>query len=98
MFKCEVMERLKRVEAKLDLLLERGVVMSKELDALTAQVKQNTDLETSAVTLIKGLADQIVAAKDDPTKLQALTDELKVKADALASAILANTPPAPPAP
>jgi predicted nucleic acid-binding Zn-ribbon protein len=94
-FKCEVIERLKRVEAKLDQILQQEQTMSKELDALTTQVKQNTDLEQSAVTLIKGLADQIAAAKDDPVRIDALTQELKTKADALAQAITANTPPAP---
>jgi chromosome segregation ATPase len=101
-FKCEVLERLKRLESKLDAALAALVelsqgeaIMSAELDALTAQVKQNTDLEASAVTLIQGLAAQIQAARDDPAKLDALTAELRQKADALADAITTNTPPAP---
>lgn len=68
--------------------------MSQELDALTAQVKANSDLLDSATTLINGIADRITAAGVDPTKLAALTAELKAKDDALAAAVTANTPAA----
>lgn len=79
-------------------LLKKGELkMSAELDALTAQVAQNTTVETSAVTLIQGLAAQIVAAGTDPAKLTALTTSLNTSATALAAAIAANTPQAPPA-
>lgn len=69
--------------------------MSKEVDDLATQVKANTDLEQSAITLIKGLADQLAAAKDDPAKIVALTNELKNKASLLADAITAGTPASP---
>jgi hypothetical protein len=101
-FKCEVIRRLGEVEGKLALILSRletltqgGVIMSAEIDALAAQVEKNTELEASAVTLIEGLAARIEAAQDDPVRLRALTDELRQKADVLATAITANTPPAP---
>lgn len=68
--------------------------MSKELDDLTAQVKSNSDLLDSATTLINGIADRITAAGVDPTKLAALTTELKSKDDTLAAAVTANTPSA----
>jgi len=68
--------------------------MSQELDALTVQVTKNTDTEASAVVLLKGLAEQIAALKTDPVKLQALSDNLKTSADALAEAVVANTPAA----
>lgn len=84
--------KLNRVLALLSLVLKEEKKMSRELDDLTTQVRQNTDLEQGAITLIKGLADQITASKDDPAKLTALTNELKTKADALAAAITANTP------
>lgn len=66
--------------------------MSVELDALTAQVKSNSDALDSAVTLINGIADRIAAAGVDPAKLSALTAELKAKDDVLSAAVLANTP------
>jgi hypothetical protein len=68
--------------------------MSVELDNLTAQVKANSDTIDSAVTLINGIADRIIAAGVDPVKLTALSDELKAKDDTLAAAVTANTPAA----
>jgi hypothetical protein len=89
-----------RIEAKLDLVLQRQEAQmsafSDAFDALTAQVTANTTVEASAVTLIQGLAAQIGQAAGDPAAVQALSDKLKTSADALASAITANTkPPAP---
>lgn len=52
-------------------------------------------MSSSAVTLIQGMADQIVALKNDPVKLQAFADELKQDADDLAAAVAANTPATP---
>jgi len=67
------------------------------LAALQAQVQQNTTIENSAVTLIQGLAAQIAQAGTDPAALAALTANLNQSATALAAAITANTPSAPPA-
>ena len=66
--------------------------MGVELDNLTAQVKANTEVEASAVVLLKGLAAQIEAIKTDPVALQGLSDSLKASADQLAEAVVANTP------
>lgn len=85
---AEVMAAIKNLR---DLIIERLKTMSKELDDLTAQVKSNSDLLSSAVTLINGIADRITAAGTDPAKLTALTTELKAKDDELAAAIKANT-------
>lgn len=75
--------------------IERISRMSAELDALTAQVKSNSDLLDSATVLINGIADRITAAGVDPAKLAALTTELKAKDDILAAAVTANTPTPP---
>lgn len=68
------------------------------IDDLTVQVKANTDTEDSALILINGIAARIAAAGVDPAALAALQVDLKQHADALAAAVVANTPPAPPAP
>lgn len=68
--------------------------MAGELDTLTAEVTANTDAEASAVVLLQKLHDLLVAAGTDPAKLQALTDQLSASKDALAAAIVANTPAA----
>lgn len=89
-------------ESKLDLILtklaeiqQKENVMAGELDALTAQVTANTDAEASAIQLLQNLHDLLVAAGTDPAKLTALATTLKTSQDALAAAIVANTPAAP---
>lgn len=84
-----------RLQNKLNYIIIGMELMSIELDNLTAQVKSNSDLLDSATTLINGIADRIAAAGTDPTKLQALTAELKAKDDVLAQAVTANTPATP---
>ncbi len=64
------------------------------LDALAQQVTANTSAETSAITVLNDLAAKLAAAKNDPVKIQALSDQLKASADALGAAIVANTPAA----
>ena len=64
--------------------------MSAEFDALVQQVKDNTDVEASAVTLIQGIAAQL-AGNPTPSQVSALATQLKSSADALAAAITANT-------
>lgn len=75
------------------------------LDALAAQVKANTDAEDSAVVLINGIAARIQTAVDaaiaggataaELAPVQAEVTAMKASADALAAAVLANTPAAP---
>ena len=89
------------IESKLDRVLallgtgKSGETIMALLDALTAQVAQNTSLEQSAITLIQGLAAQLQAAAGDPVQVQALASQLQTSASALAAAITANTPATP---
>lgn len=90
----------KKLDEILQILQEiknKEVIMSTELDALTVQVEQTMNVEQSAITLIQGIAQQLAEIKEDPAKVQALSDQLKTSADSLAAAITANTPAAPPA-
>lgn len=64
------------------------------LDDLTAQVSASVTVETSAITLINGIAAAIVAAGTDPVKLNALGAQLQTSSNALAAAVAANTPAA----
>ena len=71
---------------------------------LQAQVKANTDVDDSATLLINGIAARIQAAVDaaiangaTAAELAPITDEiasLKKSSDALAAAVVANTPAA----
>lgn len=65
-----------------------------DLTALTAEVTRNSEVDDSAITLLNGLAAQIVLLKNDPAALQALADQLKASSDKLSAAIVANTPAA----
>lgn len=96
--RCEIMRRLDALDQKTDLVLERLDIIMAALDDLTAQVTANSTVLQSAVTLINGIADRITAAGVDPAKLAALTASLKTDDDALAAAVAANTPAAPPTP
>jgi hypothetical protein len=67
---------------------------SPEMDALGAQVQANEDAEASAITVLNGLAAKIAATAGNPAAAAALAASLKTSADALAAAIVANTPSA----
>jgi hypothetical protein len=86
--------RLDQIITMLQAISKQETKMSQQLDALTAQVTENTNVEASAVTLLQNIAAQLEAAKTDPVKLQALKDQLQNSAAALAAAITANTPAA----
>lgn len=66
---------------------------SPELDALTAEVTNTNTVEESAITLISGLAQQILDHVNDPAALTALAASLKDESAKLAAAVTANTPP-----
>lgn len=82
--------------ALLRTIIQKEDQMSAELDALEAQVTENTTVEASAITLIQGIAAQLAAAAQDPAKVKALSASLKASSDSLAAAIAANTPAAAP--
>lgn len=91
--------RLSRIETKVDLILSQIKALQgmeeqemADLTALTAQVTENTEVEASAITLLNQLSDLIRQNMTDPAALQALADQLNGSADALAAAIVANTP------
>jgi predicted nucleic acid-binding Zn-ribbon protein len=95
-------QRLERIERQLDNLMALGITtlkqelrMSKNLDDLTTQVAANTDAEQSAVVLLNQLHQLLVDAGTDPAKLDALKSQLSSSKEALAAAIVANTPSAP---
>lgn len=64
---------------------------SPQLDALTKEVANSTQVEQSAVTLIHNIAGQLAAAGTDAAALAQLHDTLVNGDTALAAAITANT-------
>lgn len=80
------------VVAGMEAILLEMKKMSAELDRLTNEVQETKTAIDSAVTLIKGLAQQIRDHVDDPAKLKELADELDSKTNELGAAVVANTP------
>lgn len=79
-------------------LLRKVVLIMATLNELKEQVAANTSLEQSAIVLIEGIAQKLQDLIDngaDPVALQQMVDELKTSADALSTAIQANTPQTP---
>lgn len=64
------------------------------LEELETEVKENSDVIDSAVTLIKGLAQLVKDAGTDPVKLRNLVTLLDTKAKELAQVVVENTPAA----
>lgn len=90
----QIADQLATLTALVQQVIVQETKMSAELDALTTQVTENTNVENSAVQLIQNIAAQLQAAGTDPAALQALHSQLKASADALAAAVTANTPAA----
>ena len=63
-----------------------------DLTTLTAEVQNNTAVDTSAITLLNGLAAQLALIANDPAAIAALAEELASSSAALAEAVVANTP------
>jgi chromosome segregation ATPase len=67
--------------------------MSAVLDRLTQQVSETKTVIDSAILLIQGLRDQLIAAQNDPERIQELIDELDASEQSLAQAVSDNTEP-----
>lgn len=62
-----------------------------DLTELRAQVERQEQVTQAAVTLIRGLADQIEAASGNEEELKALTERLRADADVMGAEVEANT-------
>ena len=89
---CANKSALDRIEQTLQQILLKENIMSKELDALIAEVARNTTVEKSALAAIQGLSAKLAEAGTDPVKLAKLRADLAANDDELAAAVAANTP------
>src|SRR6266436_3509172 len=87
-----VLEICRDIKQQLNRIEQGENTMAGELDNLTAQVTQTTNVEQSAIKLLTNLHDLLVNAGTDPAKLTALANTLSTEKDTLAAAIIANTP------
>lgn len=76
-------------------LKKQGTEIMADLSAITAEVAENGDAVDSAVTLLGQLAQLVRDAGTDPVALEALAADLDAQTNALAEAVVANTPAAP---
>jgi chromosome segregation ATPase len=97
-------ERLTALETEVSNLKGELQKMALSLTALQTAVAQETTVEQSAITLIKGLASQIQTLIDqsqntvDPVALQTIVTNMTNSQLALAAAVAANTAPPVPNP
>lgn len=86
--------------AKIDQLLAKVTHMAGELDALRAEVANNTTVVGSAVQLLQNLKKALddAIASGDMSQVKALSDTLGANDQALAQAVVDNTPNPPPQP
>ena len=78
----------------LDLINKLETKMATALEDLTAQVTQTNTVIDSAIILIQGIKAALDAAGTNPAALKALSASLDTSEQALAAAIVANTPAA----
>jgi uncharacterized membrane protein affecting hemolysin expression len=75
-------------------LLQQMADIKAALENLTAKVQANTDVEESAITLIKGLAAQLKDMAENGVtadELNALADQVSGEAAKLGAAVVENT-------
>lgn len=89
--------RLDQILTKLNLILTKENQMAGELDQLEADVAGIGTVVDSAVTLLGGLKAQLDAAiaSGDMSRVAAVNATLEAKTQALAAAVVANTPAQP---
>lgn len=87
-------KKLDAVLSKLNTLISKTTIIMTDLSELEAAVAKDTAVDQSAITLLNGLKAALDAAGTDPVKLKALSDQLGSNSDALAAAVVANTPAA----
>lgn len=84
------------------ILNQQGVILQyletimAEMDDLKAKVARTVSVQQSAVIALQGLKARLDSAGTDPAQLAQLSADLGANTDALAAAIVANTPAADP--
>lgn len=102
----EVVEAAQKVLAalsgQLNEIQKEITIMALDISALTNAVTNETTVEQSAITLLGSLSSEIQTLINqsgntvDPAALQALVNQMNTSQAALAAAVSANTPAAPP--
>lgn len=92
----EVMRRLDALDSKIDLILRNQEISMATMDQLKAAVQRNTDVDSSVITLLQGISQQLkdAQAANDPSAIQTVIDQIDANTKAMSDAVTANTPSA----
>jgi len=66
--------------------------MEQAIEQLRVEVERNSSVDDSAIQLLSTLADTIERIRNSPTELLQLVETMRAQSDALAAAVVANTP------
>lgn len=94
-------QKLDAILRQLGIINQKETQMAADLTALKAAVQADTEVDQSAITLMTGLTakiQELINASGntvDPAELQGIVDGINATKDALAAAVVANTPAAP---
>ncbi len=95
----DTQKQFDRIEAMLSNLTERLNPMALDRSRLSSEIAENNSAIQSAVTLINQIAQELRDAAGNQDAVNALADQLDAQSNALAAAVVANTPAEPaPAP
>jgi len=83
----ESLATLKRIEQLLIAQNERTQTMATSLDALAAEVEQNSDVVASAERVLDGLVQQLQEASGNQEEIDAITAQISEQRTRLATAI-----------
>ena len=91
-------QKLDRILALLTTVIQKEGQLMAAIDDIQADVTAEDTVIDSVITLLTQLTGALKDAGVDPVKLAALRNDIQTKTKALANAVVANTPAAPPTP
>jgi uncharacterized coiled-coil protein SlyX len=90
---AEMAALLRDIINRLAILEKLMSATDEKIAALLQTVTDQGTVIESAIALLNGLTTALAEAKDDPAQIQAIIDQVAAQKDALAGAVVANTPP-----
>ena len=90
----QITTQITEIHSMVTALTEGATAMASDLSQLTAAVEANGSVAQSAITLLDGLKAALDEAGTDPAQLQQLSASLDSQRQALADALVRNTPSA----
>lgn len=88
----EILNILGQLRTEIAILNTKTSKIMADLTQIEQEVAEAKTAQQSAVILLQSLKQKLDEAGTDPVKLKALSDDLSASTDALAAAVVANTP------